>query len=234
MKRNILITGGTTGIGAALAQIYETDNTVFVTGSKPEGAIDDTQVTARYICADQNNPLVAAKTIVTSLEVSGVRHLDLVVLNAGIGFWREPDQESVKEIRATLDVNLSANIALSHHLFPFLEKAKGKLVLIGSTSHKGQAKLATYAASKAALDGFARALRSEWQGRVRVQIIHPGPTATPMHAKARLETGKAGALFASAKSSAKMIAAAINSNQLRTSLTIGRRIVSAVTSWARL
>ncbi len=233
MKRNILITGGTTGIGAALASLYENDNLVFVTGSKPERALDDAHVVAHYIFADQNNPLAAAETILTSLEASGVRHLDLVILNAGIGFWREPAQEQIDEIRSTLDVNLSASITFAHRLFPLLEKAKGKLVLIGSTSYKGQAKLATYAASKAALDGFARALRSEWQGGVSVQIIHPGPTITPMHAKAGLDTGRANALFASAKSSAKMIASAINSNRLRTTLTVRRRIVSALTGWLR-
>jgi short-subunit dehydrogenase len=233
MKRNILITGGTTGIGAALARFYENDNLVFVTGSKPENAINDTKVTAHYIFADQSNPLGAAQAIVTSLEASGVHHLDLVILNAGIGFWRNPGQEAVDEIRATLDVNLSASIALAHCLFPLLEKAKGKLVLIGSTSWKGQAKLATYAASKAALDGFARALRSEWRGRVSVQIIHPGPTTTPMHAKAGLDTGRASALFASTKSSAKMIASAISSNRLRTTLTVRRRIVLALTGWLR-
>ncbi len=233
MKRNILITGGTTGIGAALARLLEEDHVVFITGSKPEAAVDDKSVIAHHIAADQSAPIDAANAIEAVLQASGIHHLDLVILNAGIGFWREPVKETAGEIRATIDVNLAATIAIAHRLFPLLETAKGKLVLIGSTSFKGQANLATYAASKAAMDGFARALRSEWQGKVTVQIIHPGPTATPMHGKAGLDTGKMAALFASAKTSAKRILAATNSNRLGTSLTFPRRMFFAATGWMR-
>ena len=227
MKKSILITGGTSGIGAALTQIYVTDNDVFFTGSKLAHAIS----AGHYICADQQEPLTAAHAILAALKTANVDHLDIVILNAGIGFWREPAHETVDEIRATLDVNLGSNITLAHQLFSLLEKAKGRLVLIGSSSYKGQANLATYAASKAALDGFARALRSEWQGRVSVQIIHPGPTATPMHGNAGLDTGKLSVLFASAQTSAKMIASAIRSNRFRTTLTFARRTMFAAMSW---
>jgi short-subunit dehydrogenase len=233
MKRNILITGGTSGIGAALARLLELDHMVFITGSKPEAAINDQSVVAHYIAADQSAPIEAANAIEAALQASGIHHLDLVFLNAGIGFWREPAKETAGEIRATLDVNFAATIAIAHRLFPLLERAKGKLVLIGSTSFKGQANLATYAASKAAMDGFARALRSEWQGRVIVQMIHPGPTATPMHRKAGLDAGNMVALFASAKTSAKMILLASKAKRLRTNLTFPRRMFFAATGWMR-
>jgi short-subunit dehydrogenase len=46
------------------------------------------------------------------------------------------------------------------------------------------ADFAVYAATKAALDGFARSLRVEWGGRIDVQVIHPGAVRTGFHDKA--------------------------------------------------
>ena len=101
-----------------------------------------------------------------------------------------PLEEQADSLLNTLDVNLSAPIAITHALAPLLFAASnGKLAIIGSTSHKGVANFASYAASKAGLNGFARSLREEWKGGINVQIIHPGPTATGMHAKAGFEPG---------------------------------------------
>lgn len=230
MKKNILITGGSSGIGAALAELYRGNDTVYVTASKNRcDAASDTN----FIVADQHDPIVAAEAIYLGLHAAGVTNLDLAILNAGIGFWRMPQNETAEEIRATLTVNVAATIAIAHRLFPLLEAANGTLVLIGSASHKGNKNLATYAASKAALDGLARALQSEWRGRVRVQIIHPGATATPMHGKAGLAVGKMGALFASPETSAKMISSIIGSKRYRVTLSPMRRLLFAVTQSAR-
>ena len=46
-----------------------------------------------------------------------------------------------------------------------------------------------YAASKSGLAGLARSLCAEWRGRIDVQIIHPGPTATAMHERAGYDPG---------------------------------------------
>ncbi len=230
MKQNILITGGTSGIGAAFAELYRQDNSVFLTASKSQDPIANETI---FILADQHHPISAADAIYSGLQIAGVTNLDLAILNAGIGFWRMPQNETAEEIRATVTVNVAATIAIAHRLFPLLQAANGKLILIGSTSRKGNKNLATYAASKAALDGFARALQSEWQGRVRVQVIHPGATATPMHQRAGLEVGKIGALFASPETSAKMIVSAIGSKRRRATFSPMRRLLFALTSWTR-
>ena len=84
-----------------------------------------------------------------------------------------------------IEVNTMAPLLLAHARLAKLAAAKRTLAVIGSTAARGKhGDLAVYAATTAALDGAARALRLEWEGRVRVQIIHPGPTATAMHAKA--------------------------------------------------
>lgn len=224
MTRNILITGGTTGIGAALANKLGVGETVYITGCRPQTSIAGT----RYIAADQSAPEAAAQRILAAFGQDTITQLDLAILNAGIGFWRKPEQETAYEIRRSLDVNLAATMIIAHQLFPLLEAARGKLVLIGSTAHKGHDSLVSYAASKAALDGFVRALRSEWHGRVAVQIIHPGPTNTEMHDKAGLKVGRMKSLFASPDLTAAMIIRATQSGRLRTNLTPLHRLAFAL------
>jgi short-subunit dehydrogenase len=61
------------------------------------------------------------------------------------------------------------------------------------------------------LHGLARALRSEWAGKVGVQVVHPGPTRTPMHEKAGFDPGRLAALFLDPRDVAAMIASAMAS-----------------------
>ena len=189
---NILITGGTDGIGLRLAQQYSSRGAnVVVSGRRPIAAAKDLlPANVHYIKADQSEPEKAALNIIDGLEKIGWQHCDLAILNAGNGTVCLPLEEKADSLLNTLDVNLSAPIVITHALAPLLFKASNeKLTIIGSTSHKGAANFASYAASKAGLNGFARSLREEWKGRVNVQIIHPGPTATAMHAKAGFEPG---------------------------------------------
>ncbi len=206
MSSNVLITGATSGVGLALARRLGDRASLLLTGTRPVAEITAALPAASaYIAADQRHPETAASIILEELSRLGWEALDLAILNAGAGFALDPADETPEAIRTTLDVNLFSAIALAHGLFPRLEKARGKLILIGSTAHKGAPGFASYAASKAGLGGFARALAEEWRGRVSVQIIHPGPTATDMHAKAGYDPGRLGKYFISPDRMAAMI-----------------------------
>ena len=145
--------------------------------------------------------------------------IDNAILNAGTGFVCDPSKEATQAIRQTLDVNLAANVVIAHTLYPFLAKSKrSKLSFIGSTARKGAADFASYAASKAALHGLARALKEEWRGRVKVQAIHPGPTKTAMHEKAGLKLGASRNFFADPDAMAKMIETQISARRFTSNL----------------
>ena len=186
MGKRVLITGATSGIGSAHHYARRAD--LLLAGRRPEMNIRrHLPADAGYVAAVQSRPKEAATRIGEACESLGWDGLDLAILNAGTGYVGDPALEDPDRLRETLDTNLVAPIAIAHRLFPLLEAAGGQLVLIGSTAHRGAPAFASYAASKVGLDGFARALREEWRGRVGVQVIHPGPTRTGMHRKAGLE-----------------------------------------------
>jgi NAD(P)-dependent dehydrogenase (short-subunit alcohol dehydrogenase family) len=220
-RRKILITGATDGIGLALSKRLASKHDLILTGRK--AVHSDLPAGAMYVQADQSDPLACSDIILAALQKAGWKYIDNAVLNAGTGFAAIDSLDTSETIRTTLDVNLSANITLAHRLFPFLEKSKGTLSFVGSVAHKGSPLFPAYAASKAGLDALARALRSEWQGRVTVQIIHPGPTDTGMQAKAGYNAGKMRRIFIKPDIMAEMLERAIASQKSPVALSFARR-----------
>lgn len=209
-QRRILITGGTDGIGLALAKRLARRHSLLVTGRRnPADVAEQLPRGAGYIVADQTEPKEAARALVKGLRDFGWDRFDNAVLNAGIGVMPDKGVDSAAAIREILDVNLLAVALQAQALLPMLEKSRGTLTLIGSVAHKGSATAPAYAASKAGLHGLARALRSEWSGRVSVQVLHPGPTKTAMHGKAGHDPGRLRALFLATDDVAAMISSAI-------------------------
>ena len=222
MGKRVLITGATSGIGSALAHHYARRADLLLAGRRPEMDIRrHLPADAGYVAAVQSRPKEAATRIGEACESLGWDGLDLAILNAGTGYVGDPALEDPDRQRETVDTNLVAPIAIAHRLFPLLEAAGGHLVLIGSTAHRGAPAFASYAASKAGLDGFARALREEWRGRVGVQVIHPGPTRTGMHRKAGLEP-RGERFFASPERMARLIAQAVETGRSPVTISFAR------------
>lgn len=224
-RRKILITGGTAGIGRALAELLAADHDVMITGSRKAADLPDgMQNRMLYTQADLTDPAVAAEAMARALLQAGWTGLDNVVLNAGTGFAVDQALETPAQVRATLDVNLVSSVLIARALFPWLEKTGGTLSFIGSVAHRGQGLFPAYAASKAGLHGLARALRAEWAGRVAVQIIHPGPTRTDMHEKAGHDPGRLRAIFLKPETVAAMIASAMATRRSPVTASFGRAL----------
>lgn len=209
-RRKILVTGATDGIGLALVRRLASRHDVLATGRRPPAeAARILPGGVLYAAADQSDPETAARSVARALLKNNWPRLDYAVLNAGVGYFAAPRHETAAAIRHTLDINLTATIALAQTLFPYLEKASGQLTLVGTVSHHRAADFASYAASKGALHDFARALKEEWRGRVRVQMLHPGPTMTGMHEKAGFDPGWTRHWFIRTGDMAAMMEAAI-------------------------
>jgi NAD(P)-dependent dehydrogenase (short-subunit alcohol dehydrogenase family) len=206
----ILITGATSGIGLALVRRLAPAARVLAAGGRgnaaAQGVLPDG---VSYVQDDQREPERAVAAILGGLDDLGWDVLDLAILNAGIGHAVDPAEETPRMLREVLDTNLFAAIALAQALLSRQEDVGGRLVVIRSAAHKGAPAFASYAAAKAGLHGFARALAEEWKGHVAVQVIHPGPTDTGMHARAGHDPGRLVRLFARTATMARLIDRAV-------------------------
>ncbi len=178
--RTALITGGTDGLGRALATAYRDAGwRVFVVGRSGRD-----ELSGRFIRADLSDPN-AHQSVVAALDALGVDTLDLIIHNAAGGAGGPLEQCPSASIEALVRLNVWSPIALTHALLSRVRPVRGKIVFIGSVAAFTPApRYALYAATKAALDGFVRALAYELRHEVAVQIVHPGPIRTGFHARA--------------------------------------------------
>ncbi len=221
-KRNtILITGATDGIGLALAKYYLSRNqNLVLIGRKNISDLDSTIFTSKNYCKSDLSLANCSGPVVEFIEHLKINRIDYIIHNAAIGHYGR-NNESIDSVNDLIKVNVWAPMALTHQLFPFLSKENGKLIFISSVvSHIACPNYAVYGATKSALDGFARSLRAELQGQIKVMIIHPGATHTGMHSKMEIPTSVMNwQKFPSARYTAVKIAKAIERKS--TQATIG-------------
>src|SRR5262249_48182153 len=115
-----------------------------------------------------------------------------LVNNAGIAVAGPLEHLQLAEIRRQFDVNVFGALAVTQAMLPMLRLARGRLVFVGSISGRLSVPyLAPYSASKAALRTMASALRVELRALgIRVTLIEPGSTRTPIWRKGRDAAGE--------------------------------------------
>jgi short-subunit dehydrogenase len=224
-----LITGATSGIGFQLAQKLSANHDLILVGRRDKLSVASLlPQNALYIQADFNQLAKAAEQIKDALDAANITELDQVIQCAGTGHYGQPQDERLDDVSQTLNVNLLFPTLLAHQLMTMVERTKGKMTFIGSVAHKGSPNMASYAASKAGLTGLARSLCVEWQDRIKVQIIHPGPTLTPMLEKAGYKIGPERRLFLSPDVMATEIIKQINKCGQSKTIFLAAKLKSAL------
>jgi 3-oxoacyl-[acyl-carrier protein] reductase len=182
-----LVTGASRGIGRAIATLLAAQGATVVAAARGDNAAATvTEITAAGGRAETASADVSDAAAVDAL-VAGVlaRHgrLDILVNNAGI----TRDQLMLRMKRddwdAVLATNLTAAFALTQAaLKPMIKQRGGRIVCISSVvGQSGNAGQANYAASKAGLIGFAKAVAQEVASRnVTVNVVAPGLIETDM------------------------------------------------------
>lgn len=200
------VTGASSGLGLEMVRLLAArGDTVLASGRRGLAELPTDFPDCAYLQCDLSDP---ADVLQLADWAAGHGRLQAAVLNAGAGFFRPLAQESPAALARVHAINLDANITLAHRLHP--ELAGGRLGLVGSVAHKGAAGMPVYAASKAALDGFGRALAEEWRGQITVRVLHPGPVATGMSARAGRIPDFADRLFLPPRQTAAALLAALD------------------------
>jgi short-subunit dehydrogenase len=193
--KRVLITGGSSGIGFAIAQALLAKRAkLVITGRRPavlSAAVEELRKgggSVTEIVADVGTEEGRALTLQQALDALG--GLDILVNNAGGVRAGRLEATSQKEIETMLNVDLVAPILLTRAALPAL-RASGDAMVVNVTSGSaliGAPFYTTYAAAKAGLARFGEALRRELKGEgVHVLTVYPGGTDTPM-----MKTNRAG------------------------------------------
>jgi 3-oxoacyl-[acyl-carrier protein] reductase len=184
-----LVTGGSRGIGAAIARkLAEEGADVAITyarsGEKARAVVADIEAAGRRglaIAADNTD----ADAIESAVEqaTAALGRLDILVNNAGI-FIAEPlERLTLQDFDATIAVNLRAAFVASKAAASRMG-AGGRIISIGSNlaERVPGPGISAYAASKAALVGLSKGLARDLGARgITVNVVHPGSTDTDMN-----------------------------------------------------
>ena len=184
--RRALVTGGTRGIGAAIAKRLLSDGaTVTVTGTRPEGL-------APAGCAYHAIDFTDRQATEAFAAQAAGWNIDILVNNAGInkiGPFAEIDLDDFDQIQM---VNLRAAFCLCQAVLPFMRQQRwGRIVNIGSIfSVVSKEFRAPYSASKFALDGMTAALAAEVASEgILANCVSPGVIDTELTRQVLGEAG---------------------------------------------
>jgi len=185
----VLVTGGSTGIGAAAAAEFARAGAKVVITGRTERTLETAaaqHVNISYVLADVARAEDSARVIAEVRTRHG--RLDVLVNNAGIIELVPLAVLDVAHTRRTFDTNVIGPIELTRLALPLLTASKGSIVNITSTqSDQPIATTSTYAASKAALLALTRAWAKELGPvGIRVNAVSPGPIDTPINSPEKL------------------------------------------------
>lgn len=171
---NALVTGGSSGIGAAIAEgLTAAGCRVVVLGRNPEALARRTG--ARPLVAD----LCTADGLARAADATA--DVDLLVHSAGRGWAGDLTAMAGPDVDALVALNLTAPMHLTRAALPGMRaRGRGQVVFVSSIAAVGVGGEAVYAATKAGLRAFAASVRLEVAGEgIGVTIVLPGAVRTP-------------------------------------------------------
>jgi len=191
--RVALVTGGSRGIGKAIAQrLAEAGAQIIISYLCDEAAANEIaagiarrfNIEAVAIRADMSN-VVEAESLVEA-AVGKFGHLDILACNAGI--WEGAAVEEITEEMwdRVIDINLRGTWTICRAAVPVLKAQRlGRIVIVSSTAgQRGEANFSNYAASKGGQISFAKSLAVELgQYGITVNAVAPGWVETEMTAR---------------------------------------------------
>jgi NAD(P)-dependent dehydrogenase (short-subunit alcohol dehydrogenase family) len=182
VSRSALVTGGSSGIGLAIARALAEDGYGLTLASRRAEKVEAAaaELDALAVAADVSNEEDCQRLVAAHEERFG--GLDILVNSAGIGIGGRVEDLSTKHFDLQLDVNLRGLFLVTKLCLPMLKASRGWIVnlasIAGTIPTPG---LSAYGASKAAVIALTRTLNAELEGDgIRATAICPGFVDTPM------------------------------------------------------
>jgi NAD(P)-dependent dehydrogenase (short-subunit alcohol dehydrogenase family) len=182
VDRAALVTGGSSGIGLAIARVLGEEGFALTLVSRTREKVEAAaaELGAHAAVADVSQEEDCRRLVREHADRWG--RLDVLVNSAGVGYFGRIDELSPKQLDLQLDVNLRGLMIVTAAGLPLLREARGLVVNLSSIAASSPAALLpVYAAAKAGVTTFTRALnRAEAVNGVRATALAPGFVDTPM------------------------------------------------------
>jgi NAD(P)-dependent dehydrogenase (short-subunit alcohol dehydrogenase family) len=181
-----LVTGGTTGIGHAIAAtLVAAGARVIFTGQdagRVEAAAERLGPQAIGVTAD-NRSLADVERLAQRVRETFGR-LDTLVANAGVTWTARIEDVTEADFDAQMAINFKGNFFVIQKCLPLMPQGSSIVMTSSANDAKGFPSMAVYSASKAAIRSLVRTLAIELADRgIRVNSVAPGPIDTPIYEK---------------------------------------------------
>src|SRR6187551_117205 len=191
--RTAIVTGASSGIGAAIARALAAEGARVAGGARRVDRLE----TEIQLELDVTEPSSSERFVDEAVRELG--GLDILVNNAGLGLGREPfDNSSEEDEETVLETNVHGLLRMTRLCLPHIRDG-GHIVNMGSIAgRQAYENAAVYVASKFAVRGFTYALREDLLGRpIHLTTVEPGLVETDFsRVRFRGDEDKAGAVYA--------------------------------------
>lgn len=182
MAKSVLVTGASSGIGAASARMLGAAGwRVFGTSRRGADGAREAIPGVTWLRLEVRDEASVRACVAEAEAGAGPEGLDALVCNAGFGIFGSIEETPLDAAREQFETNVFGVLACLRAVLPsFRARARGRIALVGSLSGRAPIPFqAHYSASKAAIDALAQALRMELAPLgVGVSLIEPGDIRT--------------------------------------------------------
>lgn len=193
--KTAIVTGASSGIGASIAKQLCLRNTKVYALARTESRLKSVQKSLPNAKQNLFIPIVCdvskASTVDNTMKsIFSKADVDLIVNNAGVGFYKDLTKHSPSEIEQVIATNLYGTINITRSVLTCSDRTH-PLQIVNTASLAGRIgfpQMSIYSATKFAIIGLTEALRLEYANKkVAFTVLLPGKTDTDFFAKAGME-----------------------------------------------
>lgn len=195
--RRILVTGAGSGIGQAIARLFATEGARLTLLDLKSEAVADLAEASGGVAIDVDVADEAAVQAAVARGAETMGGLDGVVNAAGIVATTSLADTTLEAWRRMMEVNMTGPFLVCRAALPWLLEAPGASIvnIASAQALRPVGASCSYAASKAGVLNFTRALAAELAPGIRANVVCPGIVDTPMVAAVRQAAGQTGAVL---------------------------------------